>query len=615
MNATGIPWNECERGSLEAVQAIWALAQHLDVYDSSRRYDAAAFYRLATSHELPFESYGLSRVSAESSTPDFSLFERPTHNVIAEGLDTLTAHVGRNRPWVKVVTNGADGKVRKRARNRSRFFDGWAMEVNLYEYTRDCFRDMLMFGDAFALISSIGHKITIDRVLGTQLLVDPTEARFGKPRTLIRMVAIPRDTLLSLYPDHADAIKGAELIQTGSPQLGETPMTAVLEVWKLPPVNEEKGGRHMITISNAALDDEEWNRPTFPLARLSFTTPTAGYWSTGMVEDLTGYQLEINRLSDVITTMQKTMASPKWLAHTGSKVNKEALGGRYIGAVVEWSGSVPPSVVVPQAVPEELYAARQWWIDRARERGGWNQLASSGQLPMGVKSGEAIRSYNDIANSRHVILGQRLERFVLDIYKLVIAEAKTARPKVKVPGTNQPLLSWADCEVKEDEIFEAPSPISALPMDPSGRVDRIQEWYESGTITALEKMRYNDNLDVIAGADLLTSQAALVEQSIDAMIEDETYFGPEPYQDLNAAMTDAQLRYCAERLRGTNEGALELIRRYIEDVRALGGQPPETAEAASGVAGTPSDVPTDPAAMAVSPPGQLASATQPLPQG
>ena len=609
------PWSELKDPD-EAVAALWSLAQQIDMLDSERRYNAAAFYRLATSHELPFESYGLSSVSAMAATPDFTLFERPTHNVIAEGLDTLTAHVGRNRPWVKVQTNGADGKLRKRAKNRSRFFDGWAMQSDLYSYTRDCFRDCLIFGDAFALVSSIGHEVKIDRVLGTQLLVDPTEARFGKPRTMMRMVPIPRDTLLALYPDQSLAIEAAQLIQTGANAQGQTPMVAVLEVWRLPPVNAEKGGRHMITISNAALLDESWDRPTFPLARLSYTTPTAGYWSTGLVEQLTGYQLEINRISDATTTMQKRMAAPHWLVHTGAKVNKDHLGAKYIGGVVEWSGMVPPSVIVPQAVPQELYAARQWWIDRARESGGWNQLASSGQLPLGVKSGEAIRSYNDIANSRHVILGQRLEKFVLDIYKLVIAEAKTARPKVKVPGTNQPLLSWSDCEAKDDEIFEAPFPISALPASPSGRADRIQEWYEEGTITALEKMRLNDSPDVTAFADILTSQSALVEQSIDAMIEDEEYFGPEPYQDLNAALTQAQLRYCSERMRGASEGALEMIRRYIEDVRALGGQPKESADAAaSGVAGSPTENPIDPAAAAVPPPGLLASTTQPPPQG
>lgn len=553
-------------------QEIWELAGHLDTLDAGRRYDAAAFYRFATGRELPFQSYGLSSTSASTSVPDFSAYQRPTHNVIAECEDTLTAHVGRNRPWVKVQTSGADGKLRKRAKNRGRFFDGWAQQVSLYEHTRRCFKDSLTFGDSFLKIYSVGKEIKCERILATQLRVDPAEAQFGEPRTLIQVPpGVPRDNLLALYPDKADKIVAAELISGLTQSMpNETPLVAVIEIWKLPPPGGKKG-RHCITINNACLLDEPWERETFPFARLSYDELSAGYWGTGLVEQLMGYQYEIDRISLAIQTMQLRMGASHWLIHTGAQVNTDHLGARYPASAVKWSGQHEPKAIVPQCAPPELYAARQWWIDRARESAGINQLSSSGALPVGVKSGDAITAYNDAASGRHVILGQRLERFVLDIYKLVIAEAATAHPSVKVPGTNKPLLSWKDCEAKDDEIFEAPFPISSLPHSPTGRYERIENWRASKIITRVEYLRLMESPDTEAYTDLATSQATLVEMAIDSMIEDGEYFPPEPYQDLETALTDAQLRYCSERARGTDERGLELIRRYIEDVRALGG--------------------------------------------
>src|SRR5207249_3566585 len=70
----------------------------------------------------------------------------------------------------------------------------------------------------------------------------------------------------------------------------------VIEAWHLPSAPEEGDGRHVLTISDAVLMEEEWTRDDFPLAVMRYNPKENGYFAQGLCEIVAPLQTEMNTL-------------------------------------------------------------------------------------------------------------------------------------------------------------------------------------------------------------------------------------------------------------------------------------------------------------------------------
>jgi hypothetical protein len=61
----------------------------------------------------------------------------------------------------------------------------------------------------------------------------------------------------------------------------------------------------------------------------------------------------------------------------------------------------------------------------------------------------------------------------------------------------------------------------------------------------------------------------VVSENIGAIVDDGKYVPPEPFQDLGYSFSYAQMMYNYSKLHGAPETSLELLRRYMQQVKAL----------------------------------------------
>lgn len=572
-------WWDSDEGSLPTALAGWAA--YLESFDFERRTKNLVYARLATNRDLP-NIYGLALTRSSISALDFREWKAPVFNVVGSSVETLTNKVGRNKPWILFLTDGGDFSARMTGKKKSRFIDGVWHETQTYRLSRQMFTDALTYGDGFikASPSADGKRIVHDVILGDELLVDPWDALyFGKwPRSLIHRTFMSRGELLAIYGDDPEMRMAIETapgsfqgpMWFGMTSSSHTSMVAVLEGWKLP---EPDGtpGRHVLTISDRiALVDEKYTRKRYPFVKLSCVSAGRGFWNIGIPEILGSFQANINKTQQVIDQCQDRMAAGRWLVPTGSGVTDDALGRKAAGIIRHQPG-MPPTFITPQAVPPELYRHLEDTIERAYKRVGISELAAQAMKPAGLNSGEALRAFESAESERYVTLGMQLEDAMVDLAELDLELAAAIQPRVKAPYRGGiDVIDWNDLKgLKDDKAILKAFPVSSLPTSPAGRLQRAAEMFQTGQISKDDYLRLIDYPDTDAVIELNTASRDAIDWMLDRIVEDGTYECPEPYMDLNMAMTVAQNRYLRERIQGCPEDRLEDLRRFMESCKQL----------------------------------------------
>ena len=272
----------------------------------------------------------------------------------------------------------------------------------------------------------------------------------------------------------------------------------------------------------------------------------------------------------LVHNCQDRMAAGRWLVPTGSGVTDDALGRKAAGIIRHQPG-MPPTFITPQAVPPELYRHLEDTIERAYKRVGISELAAQAMKPAGLNSGEALRAFESAESERYVTLGMQLEDAMVDLAELDLELAAAIQPRVKAPYRGGiDVIDWNDLKgLKDDKAILKAFPVSSLPTSPAGRLQRAAEMFQTGQISKDDYLRLIDYPDTDAVIELNTASRDAIDWMLDRIVEDGTYECPEPYMDLNMAMTVAQNRYLRERIQGCPEDRLEDLRRFMESCKQL----------------------------------------------
>ena len=130
-----------------------------------------------------------------------------------------------------------------------------------------------------------------------------------------------------------------------------------------------------------------------------------GWYGTGLVEQLTPIQMELNRIALRTQQAMHLMAVPRVYVERGSQVVLSHLNND-IGNIIEYTGT-PPVVNVGQAASGEVYAQFDRLYAKAYETTGISQLSAASLKPEGLNSGRAIREYNDLQTDRFAVIASR----------------------------------------------------------------------------------------------------------------------------------------------------------------------------------------------------------------
>ncbi len=471
--------------------------------------------------------------------------ERPTFNLVQSVTDTLVSRVTQSRPQPVFLTDNSDYKQRNLAKKLNHFILGEFHRVKAYDVASKVLRDALVLGTGVVHHFEKDNQTDIERVIPTELLIDPNEAMYGDPRQLYRVKLVDRDVLMAMFDDDKEAqekiLTAAKGYPDNSPDSAKqvSDLVMVVEAWHLRSGKKASDGRHMISVSTGALVDEEYLKDKLPFTFIHYSDRFLGFWSQGLAEQLMGTQMELNSILFTISRAIKLVGVPRVFQEDGSKV-VAAHHNNEVGVIVKYRGVKPSYEVAPCNAPE-LYAERDKLIAYGYQQSGVSALQASSQKPQGLDSGEAIRTYDDISTDRFASLARRYDNLFIDMsYQMIdqardiaIREGQYSTVYPNKNGTKEIDLTKADL-IKDTYIIQCFTQ-SSLPKDPAGRLAKITEMVQAGMITIQEGRRLLDYPDLDQMEKLANAGEERIFQILDDIIETGKYTPPDPFMDLQLA--------------------------------------------------------------------------------
>lgn len=533
--------------SKEAVHGrIEKTIKHIDTQQSRLRTRYAKFLSLYESKTIETLD-GLAWADAADVIDE----EEYKENLIRSAIDAITAKIGTNRPRARFLTRGGAYEMQKRAYRRTLFIDGVFHDTKLYAKSREVFADGGKFGTGLIKASAdvLNGCIRNERVIVDEILVDYMDGKYRKPRSMFQIKTVSRDLVKKQWPKTSDlVIKNAGHVRPNMQvhQSIDDPVT-VIEGWHLPSTPGNKDGRHIMGLTSGLLRDPKgkamdrpWLRERFPFAEWRWKLNTFGWHAMGIGEDILPQQRELDYMNKKIQKLIWLMTI-RLAIEKGSGIDEEEMDNSeypsfyYVGK--------PPVEIRSMPIPDSMWAERERIIDSAFNQLGMSRLTAQSQLPRGLTAAVAQREYKDTESERFQDVAQNWDSFHMDIAEinLDVAEEMAEMDDVKglevnVPtGSNTQVVKWS--EFKQDKRSDyqiEPWPAALLPIEPHGRVERINELIGMFPQAAPLLARAINHPDVEAAMSLVTASVDAILLDVDLLNEGK-YRPPEPFLDLAVA--------------------------------------------------------------------------------
>lgn len=524
------------------------------------------------------EYNGLSLYNYNRVESGYSVQNRVTLNIVKSMIDTAVSKITKNKPKPYFLTDNGDFTLQRKAEKLTKFAEGQFYSTKMYDIMPRIFSDACIFGTGALKIyreGEKGEKICAERVFIDELKVDNSEAIYGKPRQMHQTKWIHKDVLKASFPKSKGSIDTA--VDESNPHTDITTrngdMLLVIESWKLPSSEKAKDGLHTICINNETLLSEAWTKCYFPFVFVKWSERPLGFWGSGIAEELTGIQVEINKILRTIQTAMHLVSVPKLLIEASSKILSTHLNNK-IGGIIKYAGTKPEFGAMG-SVPAELFTQLDRLYQRAFEIVGISQLSAQSSKPAGLNSGKAMRTYNEIETERFLACAKRYEQSFLDATEIMIDYAKdiaeeTNNYQVKVPGSDfLKTIKWSDVSMDNDQYMMQIFPTSALSSTPAARLSEVQELMQAGLVSKEDGMKLLDFPDLKSYYNMTNSGVEDIERQIELMVDTGEYESPEPFQNLKYGITKMQQAYLMYKSQKAPEATLELFRQWMSDANEL----------------------------------------------
>lgn len=554
-----------------AFEDVFAYVRTLDTKQSYRQADNVRNMRLYGNMSYETTSaYNYLRSEPSSSTQN-----RVTLNIVQSMVDTAVAKITKNKPRPFFLTDGADFKIRRRAEKLTKFVEGQFYATNYYDLSAQAFLDACIMGTGALKFYIEDNEIKVERVFIDEIKVDDNEAYYGSPRQMHQTKWVHKDVLKASFPSYAKDIDFAtsENSVNINPANKNGEMLLVIESWRLPSGKDKKDGRHTITIGNADLVNESYEKCYFPFVFFKWSQKPLGFFGQGIAEQLTGLQLEINKLLKTIQVSMHLVSVPKILIEASSKIVTTHLDNK-IGGIIKYAGTKPEYGPLG-SIPPELFSHMDRLYTRAYEIVGISQMSAQSQKPAGLNSGKALRTHYEIETERFSSNAKKFEQTFIEGSKILIDLAKeisksTDNYSVKVPGsTFLKTINWKDVEMEEDQYMLQIYPTSQLSQTPSARLQEVQELTQAGYLSKEASMKLLDFPDLKSEYNMINAGVDDIDNQIELMLDTGEYQTPEPFQNLQYGITRMQQTYLKCRVEGAPEEIMDNLRQWMSDAKHL----------------------------------------------
>lgn len=514
---------------------------------------------------------------------------RLRYNLCQAICDALQAKIAKLRPRPRFLTDRGNWAQRKRAEAMEQAVDGEFYRNDMDRLGPAAFLDGAVTGTGALKVVRDGSGFPrVERTVGLELLVDPRDGYYGKPRTLFHCRAIDREVLMARLPESADLIRKAPSATKESHPFivrdSDVDQVVVTEGWHLPTSSGAGDGARVLCLDSGELDFGEWERDHFPFAFFPWHGRQYGFWGRGVVEEIKPLQIELNHVLEKIQYILHNVSTVRHWAQEGTEVRLRAQRMTNTpGEILFYRGAQPPITDARDAVPPELLRHAEFLIQKAFAQVGLSELSATSQKPAGLNSGEAIRSFQDIGTERFVLAGRDYEEAHMDVARLIVEEKRDIaadpdeeeRP-IRVPtkakrgrGETVRTIKWGEAGLAEEDYILKVLPQSALPGTPTGRIATVEGWIASGLISPEDGRELLDFPDLATSTSLSQAARDAILSAIHVMIEDGEYVTPGPMMDLEMAMPLVAAAYNRHQWEGAPEAHLELLTRFNDDAERM----------------------------------------------
>lgn len=509
-------------------------------------------------------------------------------NVCKSVVDTVVAKMAKNRPRPMFLTDGGNHKKKMKAKRLNKYVEGAFQGMKIWDKGPDLVTDAGVFDLGALHFYTDKGKVKCERALATEILVDDQEGIYRDPRTLFRVKAIAREVMLANYPDFEAEILKVAKAKGNTNAKSMTDLIDVVEAWHLPSEEDKSDGLHSICIENATLFSEQYEIEVFPFVFFRWSDRLVGWYGQGIVEQLVGLQIEINR---VLRTIQEAIkwSVPKVFVEAGSKVVPFS---NLIMGHMKYTGK-KPEIEAVNSVPQVLWDHLMFLYQKSYELIGVSQLAAQSKKPEGLDSGKAMREFSDIESDRFVVAGQRYEQVYLDAAHITIQLTRqlyTEDKGLKVRYKDRKgvmFIKWSEVDMDDNDFELTMWPTNLLSQTPSGKLNDINDMMNMGIMGPEEGRRLINYPDVESVLGNKNAPFEIMDMIIEKLLDGD-YIAPEPYFKLDYAIPAMQDAYLKARIDDADQETLELMRRWIDQAKAIMDKAIKKPTAAAGsVAGPP----------------------------
>ncbi len=456
---------------------------------------------------------------------------------------TATAKIaGKQKPKAQFCVSDGDWGVRRKAKKQERFVEAMmlsrqglnsdAYQVGVRAFTDCCYADI---GVLKYSPDKQARRVTIERVLPWEFMVDADEARNGNPLNFFHSYGYDKHKLAAKFPKYKTQILLAEPMPdnyvgggtaaASSSQDGR--LIRVDEGWRMA-MGEDTPGVHCIAVNGVDLTDgEEWTRQFPPFEFMVWEPWAIGIYGTSLVEIAGPICDELNAAFERWSLSERIGSNVVIDAEEGQYDEAKLASNETFSMIYRKQGS-PPAVM---HVPETMGQASQNWMGILKGLGyeipGVSQQAATATQPQAVTAAVAMRTIENIASERFAIQWQAFERM------LSVGSARQILACVKdIADDGQDVKAYfasggilEELSMKELGDFDFPDEaiqvyaVSGLVNTPADRLDLAERLFTMQVISQDAFLRIIQSKDIDSELERNNQQSSNIEKLIEKWLD------------------------------------------------------------------------------------------------
>lgn len=616
----------------EAARALLAECFRAIQCNESRISEAMCFASLFEGCELTsFDERGYVHDNDEVFRDlDIPMIRNTCRSIVQTGLSKMTA---QDSPLPQFMSNGGDWSTRTKAVRLDRLVCAeYAMPqgpfTNLHELFRHGANLAMAATGSFGVFFLPGPDAITCELDDTLTLGIEASGKHGRVISLVRTIWYNPEEAIARWPDFEDEIlENEELMPNGMRDDVSAPLKPergikVCMGWRVA-LGKKNFGREMFVLKDGTVlkDDREYKRDRPPVAFWHYERSLYGHWGVSLTRTIYAQCVRINQIiNDVdyaehnspqgMVLFRKGAAKPGDLEKAKGWSLVELTGTGNLGDGIQ---IIEPPKFNSQSVDLLLFHQQG-----AHDTSGISMQHAAAQKASGTTSGKHENMVAALFTERFADTERRLidmrttqsARLIVWALQDMIEEVPDYK-RIYAKGDYVEEITLKDLDLDLDRYTISIAPVSEDKNSPKARLDKADQWFESGMMTGAELLGFQQDYDDKAKSQLALAQENWLERQIDMWLHntDVKYQGPIQWMDLQAAAKTVAQALLIARTKGAPGERMQWFTQFLDETQTFIDQ--ASMQAKTSLSGTVDPASVFPGAAAPPAPGAAGPSAAP----